>query len=67
MHLRCHHSQTVTSGAFPADVPSRVQYGPHLRALVVYLMEPQLVPYGRVRAVRADLFGAPPSLGTLVT
>jgi transposase len=33
---------------------------------VVYLVEQQLVPYARVRALLADLFGATISLGTLV-
>ncbi|HEV2462127.1 MAG TPA: IS66 family transposase, partial [Ktedonobacterales bacterium] len=66
IHLRCPVCQAVTAGAFPAEAPSRAQYGPHLRALVVYLLEQQLVPYGRVREVLADLFGARLSLGTLV-
>lgn len=56
----------MTSGAFPAEAPSRAQYGLHLRALVVYLVEQQLVPCGRVRDLLADLFGAHLSLGTLV-
>ncbi len=36
-------------GAFPAEAPSRAQYGPRLRALAVYLVQQQFVPYGRVR------------------
>ena len=66
LHARCPHCQTVTTGAFPAETPSRAQYGPRLRALVVYLVEQQLVPYGRVRELLADLFGVRLSLGTLV-
>ena len=54
------------SGRFPAEVPSRVQYGPRLRALAVYLVEQQLVPYGRVRELLSDLLGATLSVGTLV-
>ena len=54
------------TGVFPAEAPSRAQYGPRLRALAVYLVEQQLVPYARVRALLADLFGAHVSLGTLV-
>src|SRR5271165_5795544 len=64
LHVRCPACQTVTSGSFPAQAPSRAQYGP--RALAVYLVEQQLVPYGRVREVLADLFEASLSLGTLV-
>jgi transposase len=66
LHLRCSACQRVSVGAFPAEAPSRAQYGPRLRALAVYLVEQQLVPYGRVRELLADLFAAPLSLGTLV-
>lgn len=65
-HVRCAHCQTITVDTFPTEVPSRAQYGPHLRALVVYLVQQQLVPYGRVRELVADLFGASLSLSTLV-
>ncbi|MGH2487312.1 MAG: IS66 family transposase, partial [Ktedonobacterales bacterium] len=66
LHLQCPVCQAVSVGAFSADAPSRAQYGPHLRALVVYLVTQQLVPYARVRQVLADLFDAHLSLGTLV-
>jgi transposase len=66
LQVRCPACQTVSVGAFPAEAPSRAQYGPRLRALAVYLVEQQLVPYGRVRELLADLFAAPLSLGTLV-
>ena len=66
LHVRCPACQMVTAGAFPAEAPSRAQYGPRVRALAVYLVEQQLVPYGRVREVLADLFGASLSMGTLV-
>src|SRR5258708_6834693 len=66
LHVRCPACQQVSVGSFPAAAPSRVQYGPRLRALCVYLVEQQLVPYGRVREVLADVFGARLALGTLV-
>jgi transposase len=66
VHVRCRACQAVSVGTFPEDVPSRAQYGPRLRALAVYLVEQQLVPYGRVREVLADLCGAELSTGTLV-
>ena len=65
--MRCPRCQAVSVGAFPAEAPSRAQYGPRLRALAVYLVEQQFVPYGRVREVLADLFGASLSVGTLVS
>lgn len=66
-HVRCPGCGGLTVAAFPGDVPSRIQYGPRLRALVVYLVEHQLVPYARVRDLLADLLGHPLSVGTLVS
>jgi hypothetical protein len=66
LHLQCPSCQRVTAAPFPVDVPSRAQYGPRLRALAVYLVEQQLVPYGRVRELLSDLFGAALSLGSMV-
>jgi transposase len=66
LHVRCPTCQQASVGAFPPEASSRAQYGPRLRALAVYLLEQQLVPYARVRALLVDLFGAPVSLGTLV-
>ena len=66
LHVRCAACQAVNVGAFPADASSRAQYGPRLRALAVYLVEEQLVPYARARSVLAALFGMRLSAGTLV-
>jgi transposase len=66
LSVRCPACQHVSVGSFPAEAPSRAQYGPRLRALAVYLLEQQLIPYARVRALLLDLFGASVSLGTLV-
>jgi transposase len=67
LHVRCPRCQAVSVGAFPAETPSRAQYGPRLRAFVVYLVQQQFVPYARVRELVADLVGASLSLGTLLT
>ena len=66
LHVRCPVCAHITVGAFPPQAASRAQYGPRLRALAVYLVEQQLVPYARVRALLSDLYGAQVSLGTLV-
>jgi transposase len=66
LHMQCPACQTVTAGTFSTGAPSRAQYGPRLRALAVYLVQQQLVPYHRVRDLFTDLFGAHLSLGTLV-
>jgi transposase len=65
LHVRCPACQRVSVGAFAAEAASRAQYGPRLRALAVYLLEQQLIPYARVRELFTDLLGAPVSLGTL--
>ena len=66
LHVRCPTCQQVSVAAFPAEAPSRAQYGPQLRALAVYLVEEQLVPLGRVQQVLSDLFGVRLGRGTLV-
>jgi transposase len=66
LQVRCPHCQRVNIGAFPAEAPSRAQYGPQLRALAVYLVEEQLVPLGRVQRLLADLFGLRLGRGSLV-
>ena len=66
LSLRCPACQQVTAGAFPPEAPSRAQYGPQLRALAVYLVAQQFVPYARTRDLLADLTGARLSVGTLV-
>jgi transposase len=65
LHVRCPACEQISVGAFPPEAPSRAQYGPRLRALAVYLVEHQLVPYARVRELFADLLGAHVSVGTL--
>ncbi len=66
LHVRCPRCQQVSVGAFPAETPSRAQYGPQLRALAVYLVEEQLVPLGRVQQLLCDLVGVRLGRGTLV-
>lgn len=65
LQVRCPTCAQVSVGRFPAEAPSRAQYGPRLRALAVYLVEQQLIPYARVREVFAEVVGAPVSVGTL--
>jgi len=65
LHVRCPACAQVSVGPFPPEAPSRAQYGPRLRALAVYLLEQQLIPYARVRELFVDLLAAPVSLGTL--
>ena len=65
-HRRC-GCGTVTAGVFPALVRAPAQYGPRLRAFVVYLAVFQHLPYDRIRQLVADRYGANLSTGTLQT
>ena len=64
-HKTCLVCQTVTAGAFPAEVTQPVQYGPRTKAAAVYLQTYQLLPYERTVEALGDLFGVYPSEGTL--
>ena len=67
LRVRCPACQQVSAGTFPAEVPSRAQYGPRLRALAVYLAQAQFVPLGRVQQLLADMAGLRLGRGTLVS
>lgn len=61
----CPRCQRPTTASFPAHVAQPVQYGPRVLGLGVYLRHYQLLPYLRISALLADLFGAGPTVGTL--
>jgi transposase len=54
-----------TSAPFPTEVSEKVQYGPHIKALAVYLQDYQLLPYARTAQLLSDICGASISPGTL--
>jgi len=56
----------VTRAAFPEGVTQPTQYGPGVKSLEVYLSQYQLLPFERIQELFMDLFGHPPSQGTLV-
>jgi len=63
----CPHSQHTTTGVFPADVTTTVQYGAGIKALAVYLLTYHLLPYDRTSALLGGLCGHAPAKGTLQT
>lgn len=63
----CHQCGHHTQGEFPVEASNVVQYGPRLKAMMVYLMDAQLLPSGRTCEVLNDLLGVQVSEGTLYT
>lgn len=65
LHKTCAVCQSVAAGVFPADVTQPVQYGPRLKAVMVYLQVYQLLSFERLVEALWELFGVAPSEGTL--
>src|SRR5438270_723231 len=63
--LRCGQCGKTTKGEFPAGVRSGVQYGPGVKARVLYLPQFQLLPYALPAEAMRDLFGCRLSAGTV--
>jgi len=55
-----------TTAAFPAAVTAPAQYGPRVRALGLYLIAHQHLPYARAAQLLSDWTGQQISTGTLV-
>lgn len=64
---RCPNCGQVNEGSFPAEARTFVQYGPHLKAMMVYLMEGQLLPSNRACEVLKDLMNVSVSDATFYT
>ncbi len=64
---QCPACQQITVASFPAEVAAPLQYGPRLGAMAVYLVQQQLLPWGRACEILGDLLGAPLSEGTLAS
>lgn len=50
---------------FPEGVTKAVQYGKELKAHVVYMLQYQLIPYGRIQEYFSDQIGIPVSEGSI--
>ena len=48
----------ASRGSWPSGVESHVQYGPRIRALVVYLTQHHMLPFKRCSSLLGDLFHA---------
>jgi transposase len=63
--FRCPSCGKTTRGEFQGAVRSGVQYGPGVKARVLYLQQYQLLPYQRTAEAMRDLFGCRLSTGTV--
>lgn len=63
--LRCAACGRTTKGEFSGSVRSGIQYGPRVKARVLYLQQYQLLPYQRTAEAMRDLFGCRLSAGTV--
>jgi transposase len=63
--LRCAACGRTTKGEFSGSVRSGIQYGPGVKARVLYLQQYQLLPYQRTSEAMRDLFGCHLSAGTV--
>jgi transposase len=63
--LRCPACGQTTQGELSGSVRSGVQYGPGVKARVLYLQQYQLLPYQRTGEALRDLFGCRLSPGTV--
>jgi len=62
---RCCGCGATTTAAFPCGVDAPALYGPRLRALAVYFIVFQHVPYDRTRQIFSDVLGVDLSAGTI--
>jgi transposase len=66
---RCPGCGQISVARFPEAVSAQVQYGTHVGAVAVYLVQQHLLPYQRTSEILSDLLGAhlcPATIQTLV-
>lgn len=62
----CPRCGAVTEADFPAEVTQETQYGPRVRAQMVYFNQYQFIPLARTTEVMEDLYQQPLAEGSVV-
>ena len=62
---RCRWCETLRFSSFPAEARAAVSYGPRVRALGIYLVSYQHLPYERAAGAAVRLARGPVSVGSL--
>ncbi len=64
---RCPCCARLCASSFPAEAKAPVSYGPRIRAIGIYLVSYQHLPYVRAAEILSDWAGAEVSVGSLQT
>ena len=62
----CPHCGCKNKASFPQGISQPTQYGPRIKAILIYLNQYQLLPYERTSELFLDLFGIELSAATIV-
>lgn len=60
---KCH---TISKGKFPSYVTNRIQYGPNIRAFMMYFRHQNFIPTERLAEVISDIFNLKISEATII-
>ena len=63
---RCPNCGKITRAKFPEGISQPVQYGPEIKAQMVYLNQYQLIPLERVSETLGEFYGQEVADGTIV-